>query len=218
MALINLVDKSKLRALEARCNSKELAEHVCSFLTLTTMQRLPGFANGHFLHTFEYCEHLPWDRFTVLLDECRPIPNAFLSFDLDEWETESMESMDSSESTESEAIGDTTNIRVQVVLERPWHPSELVVAWKVSPSGWNCECTEPLYDPMNRNMTKCLEDTRIEVSRARRVPCMVEMPTTPAQWLNFIRLWVFGPPQTRPLKQTELQDYFMATYRSGCVQ
>ena len=200
MALINLVDKSKLRALEARCNSKELAEHVLSFLTITTMQQLPDFANSHFLRT-TFLRTFHW----VFLDECRHIPNAFLSFDLDEWETGETESM------ENEAIGDTTSIRVQVVLEG------LTVAWKVSPSGWNWECTEPLYDPMNRNMTECLEDTRIEVSRARRVPCMVEMPTKPAQWRNFIRLWVFGPPQTRPPKQTKLQDY-MATSRSGCVQ
>ena len=211
MALINLVDKSKLRALEARCNSKELAEHVLSFLTITTMQQLPDFANSHFLRTFEYYEHLSWDGFIVLLDECRHIPNAILSFDLDEWETDSMESMESSESMER-TESDTTSIRVQVVLEG------LTVAWKVSLSGWNWECTEPLYDTLNENMTTCLEDTRIEVSRARRVPCMVEMPTTPAQWRNFIRLWVFGPPQTRPPKQTKLQNYFMATSRSGCVQ
>jgi len=108
MALITLVDKSKLRALEDRCNSKELAEHVLSVLTITTMQQLPDFANSHFLRTFEYYEHLSWDGFIVLLDECRHIPNAFLSFDLDEWETKSMESMESSESMESEAIGDTT--------------------------------------------------------------------------------------------------------------
>ena len=211
MTVINLLDKSKLRALESRCNSKEMAEHVMSFLTLTTLQRLPAFANDHFLHNFQ--DHL--GTFRVLLDECRQIPNIFLPYALTETKTETDSEyeyeMETETETETEELYecDTASVRVHVVLERPTD-----VAWKVSLSHWSWEVTEPLHDLGNHNMTACSEDVRRGVSRACRVPCMVEMPTTPTQWLNFIRLWVFGQPLKRPLKQTKLHDFFMATKAS----
>ena len=124
MTVINLIDKSKLRALERRCNSKEIAEHVMSFLTVTTLQHLPAFANDLFTHSFQ--DHLGYKRFRVALGECQQIPPIFiLQSDEKEIETETKTECESDTTNDSECESDTTNdydaiearsVRVKVVL------------------------------------------------------------------------------------------------------
>ena len=76
MTVINLIDKSKLHALECRCNNlKDMAEHVMSFLTVTTLQHLPAFANDLFTNSFR--DHLGKMHYRLVLDECRQIPHIF---------------------------------------------------------------------------------------------------------------------------------------------
>ncbi len=157
--------------------------------------------------------------FRLALDEWRQTPPIFtLQSNEKDIAMETKTECESDTTNDSECESDTTNgydakksarsVRVKVVLlQSRWWPMD--VSWEVSNGHWRS--TEPLNDPGNHNMEACLEDTRREVSRARRAPCMVELPTTPAQWRNFIRLWVFGQPPRRPLKQTKMHENFMAT-------
>ena len=93
------------------------------------------------------------------------------------------------------------SVRVKVALWRSRH-----VAYEGSQG-----CKGRMYsnfDDGNHNMFLHLERVRCNVSRACRTPCVVELPTTPAQWRNFIQQWVFGqPPIRRPLKQTKMHDF-----------
>ena len=103
MTVINLIDKSKLRALERRCNSKEMAEHVMSFLTVTTLRRLPAFAHDLFRHSIRTHYNGDEDLMStgqVALDKCQQIPLAFIP----QPNEKKLES-----ETETECDRDTTN-------------------------------------------------------------------------------------------------------------
>ena len=117
MTVINLIDKSKPRALERRCNSKEIAEHVMSFLTVTTLQHLPAFARDLFRHSirtrYNGDEDLMSTGQVVALDKCQQIPLAFIPQPNEKKiESETETECDRDTTNDSDAEGKTETVQV----------------------------------------------------------------------------------------------------------
>ena len=138
MTVINLIDKSKLRALERRCNTKEMAENVMSFLTVTTLRRLPASAHGLFRHSIRTHYNGDEDLMStgqVALDKCQQIPLAFIPQPNEKnIESETETECDRDTTNDSDAKGKTETVQVKGAL-RWWAVRRVPSVSILAPAG-----------------------------------------------------------------------------------